>query len=81
MSHWIYEFNFTGKQVKSVDGKMLGNVLEVENNYVLTENESKYFLPAYLIEKYDGNTLWFKIDGDEAKSKFMLGTAPVHGAF
>lgn len=43
--------------------------------YVLIEDESKFYLPAYLIEKYDGNTLWFKIDGNEAKSKFMIATA------
>ena len=72
MSHWITEFNFSGKQAKSVDGKMLGNVREVVNNYVLTEDESKYYIPTYLIERYEDDKLWFKIDGYEAKSKFMM---------
>ena len=66
MSHWIYEFNLSGKQAKCVDGKHLGSLREVENNYVLTEDESKFYIPAYLIEKYDGNKLWFKIDVNEA---------------
>lgn len=49
-SVWVDEFNLSGKQAKSVDGMPLGNVLEVENNYVLTENESKFYIPTYLIE-------------------------------
>ena len=53
MSHWIHEFNLLGKQAKSVDGKLLGSIREVENNYVLTENESKFYLPTYLIDKSD----------------------------
>ena len=77
MSHWIHEFNVSGKQAKSADGKLLGSITEVENNYVLTENESKFYIPAYLIEKYDGNALWFKIDGNEAKNKFMIAAARV----
>lgn len=77
MSHWIQEFNLLGKQAKSVDGKLLGSMLEVENNYVSTENESKLYLPTQLIDKSDGSSLWFKIDGDEAKSKFMTAAAPV----
>ena len=67
----------SSKQAKSVNGKNLGSVREVENNYVLAECESKFYIPTYLIEKYDDSTLWFKIDEDEAKSKFMLATAPV----
>ena len=77
MSHWIHEFNLSGKQAKSADGKLLGSILEVENNYVLTENESKFYIPTYLIDKFNDNMLWFKIDGDEAKSKFMIASAPV----
>lgn len=74
-------YKIPGKQAKSVDGKMLGNVREVENNYVLTEGESKYYIPTYFIQKYDDYTLWFKINEDEAKNKFMLGTTPTPGPF
>ena len=81
MSHWLNEFKISGKQTKSADVKMLGNIRELENNYVLTENESAFYIPRYLIDKYDGNALWFKIDKAEAKSKFMLGTVPTSGPF
>ena len=76
MPQWVDEFNLSGKQAKSVNGMLLGKVREVENNYVLIEDESKFYIPAYLIEKYDGDILWFKIDEDDAKSKFMVATAP-----
>jgi hypothetical protein len=65
------------KYAKTVNGEDLGNVLEVENDYVLAEGESKFYIPTYLIEKYDDNTLWFKINEDEARNKFMIATAPV----
>jgi hypothetical protein len=65
------------KQAKSFDGKHLGNVREVDNNYVLTEGESKYYIPTYFIQKYEDSTLWFKIEEDEAKSKFMISREPV----
>jgi hypothetical protein len=81
MSHWLDEFKLSGKQTKSADGKILGNIREIENNYILTENESKFYVPRYLIEKYDGNTLWFKIDEEEAKNKFMLATSPATEPF
>jgi len=41
MSTWVDEFYLSSKQAKSVDGKDLGDILEVESNYVLAEGESK----------------------------------------
>jgi hypothetical protein len=48
----------------------------VEGNYILTENESKFYIPTYLIEKYEGGNLYFKINEDGAKSKFKIATEP-----
>lgn len=75
MSRW-QPYNLSSKQTKSVDGRMLGTIREVEDNYVLTDGEPRFYIPVYLIEKFDGDTLWFKIDEDEARSKFMIATAP-----
>ncbi len=77
MSIWLNEFKLTSKQAKSADGTDLGNVREVENNYILTEGESKFYIPTYFIQKYEDGTLWFRINEDEAKSKFMLATEPI----
>ena len=76
MSSWIDRYKLSSIQAKSVNGKMLGNIREVDDNYILAEGESRFYIPTYLIDKFDGNTLWFKIDEDEAKSKFIIATAP-----
>jgi hypothetical protein len=76
MSYWVGQHNLSGKQTKSVDGKDLGKVQEVADNYILTEGESKFYIPTYLIEKYDADVLWFKINEDEAKSKFIIAKEP-----
>jgi hypothetical protein len=81
VSIWLNEFKLTSKQAKSADGTDLGNVREVENNYILTEGVSKFYIPTYFIQKYEDGTLWFKFDEAEAKSKFMLGTSPAPGPF
>jgi hypothetical protein len=78
---WEDRYKLPGKQAKSVDGMLLGKVREMENDYVLTDGEPNFYIPRYLIEKYDGSSLWFKIDSDEAKSKFMLGTSPTPSPF
>lgn len=41
-------YKLPGKQVKSVDGILLGSVRELVNNYILTEGESKFYIPRYL---------------------------------
>jgi hypothetical protein len=76
MSRWIDRDKLSSRQAKSANGKTLGNIREVEENYVVTEGESKFYIPTYLIEKFDGDSLFFKIDEDEAKSKFMIAKAP-----
>ena len=81
MSIWQDRYKIPGKEAKSTDGKSLGNIREMDSSYVLTDGEPNFYIPRYLIEKYDGNALWFKIDADEAKDKFMLGTVPVPGPF
>jgi hypothetical protein len=57
MSSWVNEFNLSSKQAKSFDGKDLGDVREVESNYIIIENEPKFYIPTYLIEKYEGGKL------------------------
>jgi len=70
--HHVSMFQIPNKKARSFDGKELGNIKEVENNYVLIEGESKFYIPTYFIQKYEDGNLWFKIDEDEAKSRFMI---------
>ena len=59
------------KQAKSINDEELGIVQDVEDDYVLAQGKFRFYIPMYLIEKYDGNSLWFRINEDEAISKFM----------
>jgi hypothetical protein len=43
----------------------LGEVQQIGKNYVLTEKgtigKEHFFVPKYLVEGYDGHTLWFRV--------------------
>jgi uncharacterized protein (TIGR02271 family) len=47
----------------AVDDSDFGEVQELGQNYVLTEkgtlSKHKYYLPKYLVQGFDGGTLWF----------------------
>ena len=75
-------FNLSKKDARDVNDQDLGKVLEVDHNYVLIEKETSYidgrfYIPLYLLEKYDKNTLWFRIDQEEAKNNFTIYSQPL----
>jgi uncharacterized protein (TIGR02271 family) len=39
-------------------------------------SKEKFYIPKYLVEGYDGNTLWFKVSEEEAKNSFLKDSAP-----
>ena len=56
------DLNLSKQQAKD-----LGEVQEVDQNYVLIQkgtpyNNERFYIPMYLVEKNNGNTLWFRID-------------------
>src|SRR5690242_14168099 len=57
-----------------------GEVQEIGQNYVMTQkgiaNKQKFYLPKYLVQGYDGDTLWFNTTEDQARSNFMRDTPP-----
>jgi hypothetical protein len=73
--------NLPKKEAKDVNNEDLGEVQEVDQNYVLIQkgtsyNNERFYIPMYLVEKYDGNTLWFRIDQEEAKNNFIINSQP-----
>jgi uncharacterized protein (TIGR02271 family) len=68
------------KEARGKNGKDLGEVQEVGDTYVLVQkgliSKDKFYIPKYLAEGYDGNTLWFKVSEEEAKSSFVKDSAP-----
>jgi hypothetical protein len=74
--------NLSKKGARDVNDQDLGKILEVDHNYVLIEkgtsnNDERFYIPLYLLEKYDQNTLWFRIDQEEAKNNFTVYSQPL----
>jgi len=53
----------------ATDDSDFGEVQEVGQNYVLTQkglvNKEKFYIPKYLVQGYDGDTLWFNASKNE----------------
>jgi hypothetical protein len=69
------------KEARCINGEDLGEVQDVDQDYVLTQrgilsNKERFYIPRYLVEKYDGNTIWFRLSGQEAKDSFMIASQP-----
>ena len=74
--------NLSKKGARDVNDQDLGKILEVDHNYVLIEkgtsnNDERFYILLYLLEKYDQNTLWFRIDQEEAKNNFTVYSQPL----
>ncbi len=62
----------------AVDDSDFGEVQELGQHYVLTQkgtiSKQKYYVPKYLVQGYDGNTLWF--DASESDLEGWKGDSP-----
>ncbi len=67
-----------GKNVKTNDGKDLGEIKEVSENYLHVEKgtvrKEKLWIPKYVADAFDGKTLWLLIDEEELRGKYQYGT-------
>ena len=74
-----------GKKVKSNDGKELGEIKEVSQNYFRVEKgtlkKERFWVPKYLADVYDGKTLWLLISEQETTGAYLYGTEPHEEAF
>ena len=57
------------KEARGTDDSDFGEVQEVGQGYVMTQrgivNKDKFYIPKYMVEGYDGDTLWFNArEGD-----------------
>jgi uncharacterized protein (TIGR02271 family) len=68
------------KEARGKNDEDLGEVQEIGDTYVLVQkgliSKEKFYIPKYLVEGYDGNTLWFKVSEEEAKNSFVKDSAP-----
>jgi hypothetical protein len=69
-----------GKDVRSADGKDLGEIKELSENYLLlqkgTVRKERFWIPKYVADAFDGKTLWLLIGEEELRSKYQYGKEP-----
>ena len=68
----------------AVDDSDFGEVQEVGQNYVLTQkgviSKDKFYIPKYLVQGYDGDTLWFNLS-ESQMSGFMRDSPPAYDEY
>ena len=69
-----------GKKVKSNDGKDVGEIKEVSQNFLRLEKgtvkKDKFWIPKYVADAYDGKVLWLLISEEEILGKYHHGSEP-----
>lgn len=72
-----------GKKVITNDGKDLGEIKDVSDNYIRLEKGSirkdKFWIPKYTADAYDGKHLWLLINEDELHSSHVSGDESPRG--
>ena len=68
------------KEARGSGNEDLGEVQEVNGNYVLVQkgiiNKEKFYIPRDLVESYDGDIVRFRITEEDAKSRFLRDSPP-----
>lgn len=69
------------KEAKGLGNADLGEVQEVSPEYIITQKGTlvvdKFYIPKSLVERFDGDTVWFKITEEEANTYKKHGTKPL----
>jgi uncharacterized protein (TIGR02271 family) len=68
----------------AIDDSDFGEVQEIGQHYVLTQkgmmNKEKFYIPKYLVQGYDGDTLWFNASDDQLRG-WMRDSAPNYNEY
>jgi len=69
-----------GKNVKTNDGKDLGKIKDLSDNYIHVEkgtvHKGSFWIPKYVADAFDGKTLWLLIDEEGLRGKYQYGKEP-----
>ena len=69
------------KEARGLGNVDLGEVQEVSPEYIVTQKGTlvvdKFYIPKSLVERFDGDTVWFKITEEEANKYKKHGTKPL----
>ena len=74
----IYNPDVLRKEARGLGNVDLGEVQEVSPEYIITQKGTlvvdKFYIPKSLVERFDGDTVWFKITKEEANKYKKHGT-------
>ena len=76
MSYLSIDWNdVINKDARSINDEDLGEVQEVEENYIFVQrgliNKDKFYIPIEMVESYDGDILRFSISEEYATAMFL----------
>ena len=76
MSYLSIDWNdVINKQARSSSDEDLGEVQEVDENYIFVQrgiiSKDKFYIPIDMVESFDGNILRFCISEEYATAKFL----------
>ena len=73
------------KEARGMNDDDLGEIQEVGARYVVTEkgliSKDRFYIPKYLVRGFDGETVWFNVTEEEAKSNFVREEAPTESGY
>jgi hypothetical protein len=59
------------KEAIGIDESELGEVEEVNVEYIITQTgtmyKDKFYIPKHLVERFDGHYVWFRIIGEKGQ--------------
>lgn len=69
------------KEARGLDNTDLGEILEISPEYIITQKGTlvvdKFYIPKSLVDRFDGNTVWFKIREEDANRYKKNTTKPL----
>jgi hypothetical protein len=58
------------KEARGIGNVDLGEIQEISPEYIITQKGTlvvdKFYIPKSLVDRFDGNTVWFKIREEDA---------------
>ncbi len=68
------------KKVTTNDGKDVGEIKEISQNYVRIEkgtlHKDKFWIPKYVVDAFDGKRVWLLVNADELLGSYFYGSEP-----
>jgi hypothetical protein len=72
-----------GRDVKTNDGKDLGEIKDISDSYIHIEkgtiHKESFWIPKYIADAFDGKILWLLIDEEGLREKYQYGKEAPQG--